>query len=185
MQNKTHRTIENPIIKDRVTFLETSAETGGKYTAMLLDLAPNGYNELHTHKSFDEIFTVREGRLGLQLGSEKFILEVGESVRVKAGDEHCFFNPSSTERVVAHVMLDTASQGLEISLQVAYGLARDGCTNKRGIPYNPLHLAMLVHWSDTNLPRFIRFLEPVMRWLKRLAVRRGIDQALIQQYVRI
>jgi cytochrome c oxidase assembly factor CtaG len=48
-----------------------------------------------------------------------------------------------------------------------------------------LHLAMLVHWSDTNLPRLLRFLEPVMRWLKQLAVRKGIDQALIQQYVRI
>jgi len=185
MHTLSHRNIENPIIKDRVTFLETSEETDGKYTAMLLELAPNGYNELHTHKSFDEIFTVREGRLGLQLGDERFFLEVGESVRVKAGDEHCFFNPSSTEKAVAHVMLDTASRGLEISLQVAYGLARDGKTNKKGIPYNPFHLAMLVHWSDTNLPRLFRFLEPLMRWLKQLAVRRGIDQQLILQYVKI
>jgi mannose-6-phosphate isomerase-like protein (cupin superfamily) len=185
MQTQSLRTIENPIIKDRVTFIETAAETDGKYTAMLLDLAPNGRNELHTHKSFDEIFTVCEGRLGLQLGSAQFILEVGESVRVKAGDEHCFFNPSNTERAVAHVMLDTASKGLEISLQVAYGLARDGRTNRKGIPYNPLHLAMLVHWSDTNLPRLLWFLEPVMRCLKQLAVWKGIDQALIRQYVRI
>jgi len=41
---------------------------------------------------------------------------IGESVRLKAGDEHCFFNRSSG-RVVAHIMLDTASKGLEISFQ--------------------------------------------------------------------
>ncbi len=185
MQTPSNRSIENPVIKDRVTFLETSAETGGKHTAMLLELAPNGNNELHTHKSFDEIFTVIEGRLGLQLGNDRFFLEAGESVRVKAGDEHCFFNPSDTEKVVAHVLLDTASKGLEISLQVAYGLARDGRTNKKGIPYNPFHLAMLVHWSDTHLPRLFRFLEPVMRCLHRLAVWGGMDQVLIRQYVSI
>jgi len=112
-------------------------------------------------------------------------LEVGESVRVKAGDEHCFFNPSSTEKAVAHVLLDTASRGMEISLQVAYGLARDGRTNKKGIPWNPYHLAMLVHWSDTNLPKLFRFLEPLFRWLQQQAVRKGIDQELIRQYVSI
>lgn len=179
------RSIENPIIKDRVTFLETSSETDGKYTAMLLELAPNGYNELHTHRSFDEIFTVREGRLGLQLGQERFILETGESVRVKAGDEHCFFNPSSTERVVAHVLLDTASRGMEISLQVAYGLARDGRTTPKGIPRNPYHLALLLHWSDTNLPNFFKLFEPLVRWLQQRAVQKGIDHELILQYAKI
>lgn len=185
METLTARSIENPIIKDRVTFLETAAETDGKYTAMLLELAPKGYNELHTHKSFDEVFTVREGRLGVQLFNDRFILEPGESVRVKAGDAHCFFNPSNTEKVVAHVLLDTASPGMEISLQVAYGLARDGRTNRKGIPWNPFHLAMLLHWSDTHLPKFIRFLEPVFRWLQQHAVRKGIDQELIRQYVTI
>lgn len=185
MQAHTNRSIENPIIKDRVTFLETSAETGGQYTAMLLELAPDGFNELHTHKSFDEVFTAIEGRLGVQLFEERFILEPGESVRVKAGDEHCFFNPSSTEKAVAHVRLETASPGMEISLQVAYGLARDGRTTKKGIPRNPYHLAMLLHWSDTHLPKLIRFLDPVFRWLHQQAIRKGIDQELIYQYVKI
>lgn len=185
MQTLNNRSIENPIIKDKVTFLETAAETGGRYTAMLLELAPKGYNELHTHKSFDEIFTVREGRLGLQLGSDCFILEVGESVRVKAGDEHRFYNPSDTERAVAHVLLDTASRGMEISLQVAYGLARDGKTTFKGIPRNPYHLALLLHWSDTSLPRFIRMLAPLFSWLKDRATRRGIDQELMLQYAKI
>ena len=182
MQTLLTRSIENPIVKDRLTFLKTAAETGGKYTSMLLELAPNGYNEPHSHRSFDEVFTVVEGRLGMRLGNKTFILEPGQTARVKAGDTHSFFNPSATEKAIAHVMLDNGNTGMEISLQVAYGLARDGRTTHRGIPKNLYHLACLIHWSGTNLPHCLRFLEPFFAWLHARAKQKGIDRQLIRQY---
>ena len=185
MQTLLARSIENPIVKDRLTFLKTSAETGGAYTSMLLELAPNGYNEPHSHRSFDEVFTVLKGQLGMRLENQTFILEPGETARVKAGATHSFFNPSATEKAVAHVMLDNGNTGMEISLQVAYGLARDGRTTLRGIPKNLYHLACLIHWSDTNLPRFLRFLEPMFCWLHARARQKGIDRQLILQYAKI
>jgi hypothetical protein len=37
-----HRVIENPVVGDRVTFLQTTEETGGAYVLMRSELAPRG-----------------------------------------------------------------------------------------------------------------------------------------------
>ena len=55
------RTIENPIIKDKATFLETAAETNGKFTLIQVELAPKCNNDLHYHKTLDETFTAGDG----------------------------------------------------------------------------------------------------------------------------
>lgn len=182
MQTLAARTIENPIIKDRVTFLETSVETKGKYTSLLIDLAPKGGNGLHSHRTFDEVFTVRKGRLGLRLGKETFMLEEGETVRVKAGDLHCFFNPSESESVEFHVLIDPGNTGMEIGIQVAYGLARDGRTTNDATPKNLYHMALLLHWTDINVPGFFSLIAPILGWLRQRAVKKGIDRELIRQY---
>ena len=105
------RVIENPLIKDRVTFLETAAETNGKFTLVQVELAPDGGNELHYHKTFDETFTVVEGVLGIQLGKEIFHLKKGESATAPVGSLHRFFNPSATEKVVFNVLLQVLDDG--------------------------------------------------------------------------
>ncbi len=178
------RTIENPIIKDKVTFLETAAETQGKYTLVQVELAPGGGNGVHYHKSFDETFTVVAGRLGIQLGLEFHTLETGESATAPANILHRFYNPSDTEKVVFNVLLQPGSTGFEQTLQVAYGLARDGRMNRKGVPKNLYHMALIIQWSDTNLPGLFSLFEPVLRWMARRAVRKGIDRALVAQYCR-
>ena len=50
------RTIVNPIIKDTVTFLQTSQESGGKITEGEITLMPGGGNPLHYHKTYSETF---------------------------------------------------------------------------------------------------------------------------------
>ena len=55
------RTIENPIIKDKVTFIRTSDETNGEVSEIVVDLAPGGGNEPHYHTSFVESFSQRFG----------------------------------------------------------------------------------------------------------------------------
>lgn len=184
MTTKTARTIENPLIKDRVTFVETAAETNGKFTLVEVELAPDGGNDLHYHKTYDETFTVLEGVLGVQLGRQTMHLAKGESFTVPKGELHRFFNPSSTDAVFFSVLLQPGSPGFETTLQVAYGLARDGRTTRKGIPKSLYHMALIIQWSDTNLPGFFSRIEPAMRWLARRAAKKGIDKALIREYCR-
>jgi len=181
---ESSRVVENPLIKDRVTFLETAAETNGKFTLVQVELAPNGGNELHYHKTFDETFTVVDGVLGIQLGKEIIHLKKGESATAPVGSLHRFFNPSATEKVVFNVLLEPGSEGFERTLQVAYGLARDGRTSPKGIPKSLHHMALIIQWSDTNLPGVFSRLEPMMRWLAQRAIRKGMDKELIAEYCR-
>lgn len=185
MKTLESRIIENPIIKDRVTFLETSAETNGKFTLVQVELAPSGGNEPHYHKTFEETFTVVEGVLGIQVGKQIAHLKNGESATVPTGSLHRFFNPSDTEKVVFNVLLQPGSEGFERTLQVAYGLARDGRTSRKGIPKSLYHMALIILWSDTNLPGLFSRMEPAMRWLAKRAVKKGIDAALVAKYCRI
>lgn len=185
MKTLESRVIENPLIKDRVTFLETAAETNGKFTLVQVELAPNGGNDLHYHKTFDETFTAVEGVLGIQVGKQIIHLQKGESATAPIGSLHRFFNPSATEKVVFNVLLQPGSEGFETTLQVAYGLARDGRTSPKGIPKSLYHMALIIRWSDTNIPGIFTVIEPLMRWLANRAVKKGIDKALIQEYCRI
>jgi hypothetical protein len=56
------RTIENPIIKDRVTFIRTSNETHGEVTEILVELAPGGGNEPHSYSNY--LFLCLDGSPG-------------------------------------------------------------------------------------------------------------------------
>ena len=185
MTTKTARTIENPLIKDKVTFLETAAETKGKFTLVEVELAPCGGNGLHYHKTFDETFTTVEGVLGIELNGQIIYLQKGESATAPVGSLHRFFNPSDTEKVSFKVLLEPGKTGFETALQVAYGLARDGRTNRKGIPKSLYHMALIIRWSDTNLPGVFHWMEPVMIWLARRAERKGIDKELVASYCRI
>ena len=92
------RTIVNPIIKDPVTFLQTSEESGGKITEADITLMPEGGNPLHYHKTFSETFTAIEGELGLKLGNKEIkILKEGETHTVEPMSVHGFFNPADRE----------------------------------------------------------------------------------------
>ena len=176
------RTVENPIIKDKATFLETAAETDGKFTLIQVELAPKGGNGLHYHKTFDETFTVLEGTLGIQVGKQTTYLKQGESATAPAGQSHRFFNPSDVETVVFNVLLQPSHPGFETTIQVAYGLASDGLTTSTGVPKSLYHMALILEWSDTNLPGIFSWLEPVMKWLAKRAVKKGIDKELTDRY---
>ena len=64
------RVIVNPIFRDTVTFIKTSAETNGQFTEAELMLMPGGRNPLHYHLSYSETFTAIDGELGLGLAKK-------------------------------------------------------------------------------------------------------------------
>ena len=62
------RRIYNPVQKDYVTFIKTSAETNGEFTLVEVELAPQGGVGIHYHKTYSERFDCLEGELKVQAG---------------------------------------------------------------------------------------------------------------------
>jgi quercetin dioxygenase-like cupin family protein len=176
------RRIYNPVQKDYVTFLKTSEETNGEYTLVEVELASKGGVGVHYHKTYSEKFDCLEGELKVQAGKEIHTLTKGQSVTAHPLIHHRFFNTS--ESVCRfRVELRPASRGFEQSLQVGYGLARDGMTNSKGFPKDRLALAWLFEISESNLPGWMSIFEFILRRQAKKAKAQGLDRKLIQRYV--
>jgi len=178
-----NRRIYNPVQKDYVTFLKTSEETNGECTVVDVELAPKGGVGIHFHKTYSEKFDCQEGELKVQAGKVIHTLTPGQTVTALPLVNHRFFN-TSDKVCKFRVELRPASKGFEQSLQIGYGLARDGQTNKRGFPSNRLALAWLFEISESNLPGWMSIFEFVLRRQARKAKATGLDQELIRKYVR-
>jgi mannose-6-phosphate isomerase-like protein (cupin superfamily) len=50
---------------------------------------------MHLHRSDDEAWIVREGRLGFRVGDQEREVAAGESLLVTRGTPHSYWNPSS------------------------------------------------------------------------------------------
>lgn len=171
----------NPGIKDRVSFLETAASSGGLRTVICVDLAPGGGNTLHWHRHFDETFRPVEGTLGIQLERQELRLTPGEQTTAPRGKRHRFYNPSSTEPIRFLVELKPASEGFERCIAYAYGLADDGLTSSTGVPKRPADLAMLAYWGDTYMPGIMGLVMRLMhRWGGRLVRKKRNHEALLR-----
>lgn len=172
------RTIYNPIIGDKVTFLETSEETGGERVTVEVELAPGGKNGLHYHTTYREHFEVIKGELGLQAGKEILYLRRGGTADVALYVRHLFFNPSKKEPVTFRVTISPAG-GFEDTLRIAYGLAADGRVDKKGIPLKFSHLAVLLDIGETYLPFMpYWFQHRLFRYLGKRARRKGVMKEL-------
>ncbi|MCU0493556.1 MAG: cupin domain-containing protein [Chloroflexaceae bacterium] len=181
--NSTPRRIYNPVQKDYATFLETSAETNGQRTLIEIELAPGGGNRTHYHLSFAERFEVLEGELQVLLGKATQLLTPGQTATAPPNTLHCFSNPTNqTTRFL--VELRPGHTGFEQALQIAYGLAADGKTNRESLPTNPYHMAILFTTSEGMVPGVFALLTPVFRFLAARARKLGIEQELIRKYCR-
>lgn len=183
MSTTAARRIHHPGQKDWATFLETAAESGGRRSLLEVEVAPGGGNAPHRHLTYAERFEVLEGRLMVRLGRRWHPLAAGESVDAPAGAVHCFRNDTDAP-VRFLVELTPGHRGFEKTLQVGYGLAADGLVDRKGIPRNPLHTAVLMEWSEMRVCGPLRLAVPLFAILARVARRRGVDRALDERYVR-
>jgi quercetin dioxygenase-like cupin family protein len=176
------RTIVNPIFKDTVTFIETAAESKGKTSNLELTLQPGGRNPLHYHMSYSETFTAIDGDVGVGLGSvKKKILAPGYSYTVKPYNLHYFFNPTDKE-IKFKTEIKPGHEGFENSLRILYGLAKDGLTNKKGIPKSIQYKAIVACMSDMNLPGFFTLIFPILKRIAKKAKASGAEQRLVARY---
>jgi mannose-6-phosphate isomerase-like protein (cupin superfamily) len=175
------REFVNPLYKDKLTVLKTSEETGGSYLLHELEVLPGGGNFMHVHTRFAETFTAVKGTLGVVFNQRKIYLRPGESVTVPKNTPHCFFNDGS-ETIICQIRFDPAHDGFIKGLAIAYGLSRDGKTNRSGIPKDPRLLALLMALTDTRPTGPIALLMPLFAWLARRVRRKGIEETLLHKY---
>jgi quercetin dioxygenase-like cupin family protein len=175
------RTIVNPIFKDTATFLKRSAETGGKYCECEVTLLPGGKNVPHIHKKYSETFTALEGILGVKAGGKTIILKPGETFTVPIGVVHSFFNPGP-ETIRFNLILSPGFEGFEYMLRILYGMARDGQTDKKGLPKRLALTALIAEIGDTSLPGLFVLLAPLLKFLAARARKRGEEQRLMNTY---
>jgi mannose-6-phosphate isomerase-like protein (cupin superfamily) len=169
----------HPEQKDYATFLKTSEETGGEYTLVKVEVAPDGGTPPHLHKTYEERFEILEGELEVTVDRETRNLRPGEKATVPLNTLHNFRNPTQATTIFL-VELRPGSAGFEKALKAGYGMASDG----RDPLHHPYQLAVLLGWSDMRLPGFFTAVEPLLRLLERRARRKGIDRELEARYCR-
>lgn len=177
------RKIYNPIQKDTVTFLKTHADTNGACTLVEVELADDGGVGLHYHKTYSETFECLEGEVQVRLGKTLHTLKPGESATAEPNVNHLFRNRSG-KPCRFRVELKPASRGFEQSLQIGYGLARDGQCKPNGFPKDKLALAWLFDISESNLPGWMSLFEFILRAQAKKARKKGIAQQLLDTYVK-
>ena len=179
----SERRIYNPVQKDHVTFLKTSAETNGEYTLVEVELANGGGVGLHYHKTYSEKFDCIQGEVQIALGKTIHTLKPGESATAEPNVNHLFRNRSGSG-CKFRVELRPASRGFEQSLQIGYGLANDGLVKSNGFPKDKLALAWLFDISESNLPGWMSIFEFILRRQAKKARVKGTDKLLMEKYVK-
>jgi quercetin dioxygenase-like cupin family protein len=149
---RTGDSIANPVTGETVTFQRTSADSDGELVIAEVTLEPGGSAAgVHVHPNQTETFQILDGTVGFRLGRERLFATAGETVVVKAGTAHAFWNTGEGQaRFRCEIR---PALGFERLLETMFALARDGKTNGRGLPH-PLRLAAIVdhHRDDVQLP---------------------------------
>jgi quercetin dioxygenase-like cupin family protein len=149
---RTGDSIANPVTGETVTFQRTSADSGGELVIAEVTLEPGGSAAgVHVHPRQTETFRILDGTVGFRIGRERRFATTGETVLVEAGTAHAFWNTGEARaRFLCEIR---PALGFERLLETMFALARDGKTDRRGMPH-PLRLAAIAdhHRDDLQLP---------------------------------
>ncbi len=176
------RVLENPILRDKITFLKTAVETGGEYLLFRVELAPGGGVISHYHTTFTERFECVSGELHIAVGGTHGVFGPGQVADVPLRTVHRFHNP--TDQTATFTTEVRPARQFEKNLKISYGLARDGKTNAQGLPKNLLHLAVIFQFAETYLPGIPASVQKLPFGVLGLVARLlGVDAALAKQYL--
>lgn len=135
------KTLENPVTRDRITFLKTARDTNGESLELEVVFEPLGFVAAeHIHPQQEERFEVLAGTPRFRIGEGERTARPGDVLAVQPGTPHVWWNAGKDEtrvRIEFRPALRT-----ETFFETLYGLARDGKLNKQGLP-NPLQAAVL------------------------------------------
>ena len=137
------RIIENPITKQRITFLKTARETSGELLRFEVRMAPGGFIHKHMHPNQQERVEVVSGTLRFRIRGRERSLASGETLVVNPGEAHEVRNESGTDAIF--VVEARPALKTETGLEIIFGLAKDGMTNQTGRPKNVLQRGLIAY----------------------------------------
>ncbi len=114
-------------------------------------------------------------------GKKKLLLNPGESLTIPRGIPHYFFNDGPAS-IKCQVKLQPENEGFEKGIAIAYGLAVDGRTNRKGIPRSFMHLSLVVILTDTIPSGVLSVMMPLFRLFAKRARKNGIENELLEKY---
>ena len=162
--------IDNPVTGERIIVLQSGQETAGKLFVFELSLRPHAFvNAEHIHPLQEEAFKVNKGTICFRINGQEMDAVIGQTVVIPARTRHILWNASDEEASMT-VWLRPALN-TEAALETLFGLARDGKTNKRGLPNIFQTSVLLADYPETKvlLPSpvriFLKLLAPLARLL--------------------
>lgn len=143
--------IENPITGERIRFLKTAHDTNGKLLQLELFVGPRGFVAAeHVHPRQEERFQVLSGTLRFRRKGQEQDVSAGGEIVIPMNTPHAWWNAGDEE---ARVLVEfSPARNTQRFFETFFGLARDGKTNKKGLPH-PLHIPILAREYDMYLPR--------------------------------
>jgi quercetin dioxygenase-like cupin family protein len=165
-------TLENPVTGERFTFTHTAASTNGELLAFDFALRPGGAVPIpHVHPTQTERFEVTSGRMRFRVGLKTVIAGPGDVVEVAPGVTHSFANAGDDE---ARLRVEVRpALRMEQMFADVIALAQAGRMTRRGLPRNPVELAVLARAYDqeahapllsVRVQRLL--LAPLVRWAR-------------------
>lgn len=154
-------TYENPVTGQRLTFLVTTADTGGAALEVETAYRPGGARPpLHFHPSQQEDFEVLEGAVEAMVGAERRTLRAGDALTVPPGTPHAMW----CEAAPARLRWRTApALETEAFFETVWGLAAAGRMTSRGV----LRLSQMALTGPEFKDEF-RLAKPA--WLTQMAI---------------
>jgi quercetin dioxygenase-like cupin family protein len=137
------RIIEDPITKQRITFLKTAGDTSGELLRFEVLMAPGGFIHKHMHPKQQERVEVISGTLRFRIRGRERSLVSGEALIVNPGEAHEVHNESGTDAIF--VVEARPALKTERWLEIVFGLAKDGMTNQNGRPNNVLQRGTIAY----------------------------------------
>jgi quercetin dioxygenase-like cupin family protein len=130
---KKGQTISNRCTGEKITWLETAADTGGKRLVFDFSVSPGGkLPVVHLHPEQDETFEIRKGEFAILLGGKTQTLKPGDKLTIPRGAPHQWWNPTA-ETAEMKVTFEPALN-TETFLEQFFGLGNDGKTKPDGTP---------------------------------------------------
>ncbi|MBS1518838.1 MAG: cupin domain-containing protein [Bacteroidetes bacterium] len=125
------------IISDEFTimeFLETSEDTDGKYSKILVTFKPGSFKAVdHIHLFQDETFRVRSGILTYKLDGITNKISSGEEITLPKGKPHTHFNDEKYDLITEQII--SPALDVEYLLETIFGFAGEGKIKKGKIPF--------------------------------------------------
>lgn len=169
---KSGSEIVNPRTGQRTIFLKTAADTSGMLLLTETFHPPHSPAEPeHVHPFQESRCEVRTGCLHFRIDGKERVVRAGEAVDIPRDVPHYFWNEGDEE---AHAIQEfRPALNSEDFFDTYFALARAGKLNEKGIPANPLHMAVLLQEFDqvirvTRPPRLVQQLLMSLAPLGRL-----------------